>query len=56
VLATARYWSRFGGGTNCEPLEVIRDTRGLIAAAGGESLGRGRSEVTMLGHDQPVSR
>ena len=30
VLATARYWSRFGGGTSCEPLEVIRDTRGLI--------------------------
>ena len=56
VLATARYWSRFGGGTNCEPLEVIRDTRGLIAAAGGEALGRGRSAVTMLGHDQPVSR
>lgn len=26
VLATARYWSRFGGGTSCEPLEVIRDT------------------------------
>ena len=26
VLATARYWSRFGGGQNCEPLEVIRDT------------------------------
>ncbi len=26
VLATARYWSRFGGGRSCEPLEVIRDT------------------------------
>jgi LmbE family N-acetylglucosaminyl deacetylase len=26
VLATARYWSRFGGATSCEPLEVIRDT------------------------------
>ncbi len=26
VLATARYWSRFGGGTSCEPLEVIKDT------------------------------
>jgi two-component system response regulator HydG len=56
VLATARYWSRFGGGTNCEPLEVIRDTRGLIVTAGGEALGRGPSEATMLGHDQPVSR
>ena len=32
VLATARYWSRFGGGTSCEPLEVIRDTRGLIGS------------------------
>lgn len=30
VLATARYWSRFGGARHCEPLEVIRDTRGLI--------------------------
>lgn len=30
VLATARYWSRFGGGESCEPLEVIRDTRDLI--------------------------
>jgi LmbE family N-acetylglucosaminyl deacetylase/CheY-like chemotaxis protein len=26
VLATDRYWSRFGGGTSCEPLEVMRDT------------------------------
>lgn len=26
VLAAARYWSRFGGGENCEPLEVIKDT------------------------------
>jgi LmbE family N-acetylglucosaminyl deacetylase len=29
VLATARYWSRFGGGRSCEPLEVIRDTSGI---------------------------
>ena len=56
VLATARYWSRFGGGISCEPLEVIRDTRGLIVAAGGEALGRSRAEVRMLGHDQPASR
>ena len=56
VLATARYWSRFGGGISCEPLEVIRDTRGLIVAAGGEALGRSRAEARMLGHDQPVSR
>ncbi|HEY0261228.1 MAG TPA: response regulator [Lacisediminihabitans sp.] len=26
VLATARYWSRFGGGTSAEPLEIIRDS------------------------------
>lgn len=33
VLATARYWSRFGGGRSCEPLEVLRDTSGLIGAS-----------------------
>lgn len=26
VLATARYWSRYGGGTSVEPLEIIRET------------------------------
>jgi LmbE family N-acetylglucosaminyl deacetylase len=26
VLATARYWSRYGGGQSCEPLEIIRET------------------------------
>lgn len=31
VLATARYWSRYGGGKACEPLEVIRDTSGFIS-------------------------
>lgn len=30
VLATARYWSRFGGGRSAEPLEVIRDVSGTI--------------------------
>lgn len=25
VLATARYWSRYGGGQSCEPLETIRE-------------------------------
>lgn len=29
VLATARYWSRFGTGTHVEPLEVIRDASGI---------------------------
>ena len=33
VLATARYWARFGGGRSCEPLEVVRDSGGLVAAA-----------------------
>jgi len=26
VLATARYWSRFGRGHSCEPLEVVRES------------------------------
>jgi LmbE family N-acetylglucosaminyl deacetylase/CheY-like chemotaxis protein len=26
VSATARYWSRFGGGTAVEPLEIVRET------------------------------
>ena len=29
VRATARYWSRFGGGDNVEPLEVVRETSDL---------------------------
>ncbi|WP_374007076.1 response regulator [Leifsonia sp. LS-T14] len=33
VLATARYWSRFGGGKSCEPLEVIRDTADISMPA-----------------------
>jgi len=33
VLATARYWSRFGGGSMAEPLEIIRDTAGIGAPA-----------------------
>jgi LmbE family N-acetylglucosaminyl deacetylase/CheY-like chemotaxis protein len=33
VLATARYWSRFGTGKSAEPLEIIRDASGLNAAA-----------------------
>ena len=33
VLATARYWSRFGGGTSCEPLEVMRDTADISVPA-----------------------
>ncbi|GGM17103.1 response regulator [Nakamurella endophytica] len=30
VLATARYWSRYGGGRSCEPLEVLRDTSDVL--------------------------
>jgi len=26
VLASARYWGRFGGGTSVEPLEIVRET------------------------------
>ena len=32
VLATARYWSRFGTGANAEPLEIIRDASALNVA------------------------
>lgn len=26
MLATARYWSRFGTGESVEPLEILRET------------------------------
>jgi LmbE family N-acetylglucosaminyl deacetylase/CheY-like chemotaxis protein len=29
LAATARYWSRFGEGTACEPLEIVRDSGDL---------------------------
>ncbi|MET0863644.1 MAG: response regulator [Nakamurella sp.] len=48
VLATARYWSRFGGGTSCEPLEVIRDTRGLIGSGAVESSRLSRPHTELL--------
>ncbi|GAA1237427.1 LmbE family N-acetylglucosaminyl deacetylase/CheY-like chemotaxis protein [Microbacterium phyllosphaerae] len=32
VTATARYWSRFGGGVAVEPLEVVRETAEFIGA------------------------
>jgi LmbE family N-acetylglucosaminyl deacetylase/ActR/RegA family two-component response regulator len=31
VLATARYWSRYGSGKNCEPLEIVREATELTA-------------------------
>jgi two-component system response regulator HydG len=48
VLATARYWSRFGGGTSCEPLEVIRDTRGLIGSGAAELVRRSRAHADLV--------
>ena len=30
VMTTAKYWSRFGDGTYVEPLEILRDVRGLV--------------------------
>jgi len=48
VLATARYWSRFGGGTSCEPLEVIRDTRGLIGHGATVSANRKAADAELL--------
>ncbi|MHC9046007.1 PIG-L deacetylase family protein [Microbacterium saperdae] len=32
VSATARYWSRFGGGIAVEPLEVVRETAEFVGA------------------------
>ena len=32
VTATARYWSRFGGGIAVEPLEVVRETAEFVGA------------------------
>lgn len=32
VRATARYWSRFGGGTAVEPLEIVRETAAFVGA------------------------
>jgi len=48
ILATARYWGRYGGGTSVEPLEIIRETAdlsspirsGTSAASAGRSSGR----------------
>jgi len=33
VTTTARYWSRFGDGKYVEPLEILRDARGLVDSA-----------------------
>ena len=33
IIATARYWSRYGGGTLVEPLEIVRETSDLSVPA-----------------------
>jgi len=33
ITATARYWSRFGDGDNCEPLEIVRDSTDVSAGS-----------------------
>ena len=33
VLATARYWSRFGTGRHVEPLEVVRDASSITPSS-----------------------
>lgn len=38
VLATSRYWSRYGGGQHCEPLEVIREASAVVGAQSGSSV------------------
>ena len=49
VLATARYWGRYGGGTSVEPLEIVRETADMSTAVrpmstGAESALRGRPQ------------
>ena len=48
VLATARYWSRFGDGQYAEPLEMIRDAAMLSAR-------RGATQVPSQHVDRPVA-
>ena len=51
VLATARYWSRYGGGTYAEPLEVIRDATGLRVTATRQAIHRtGPRAVEQVDH------
>lgn len=49
VVATARYWSRFGTARHVEPLEVIRDASGISAA----SQDGARHRATDLNERQP---
>ena len=48
VLATARYWGRYGGGTSVEPLEIIRETSDMsspvrVTASSAQSGSSGRA-------------
>jgi LmbE family N-acetylglucosaminyl deacetylase/CheY-like chemotaxis protein len=45
VLATARYWSRFGGGDNVEPLEIVRETADLSTPIRERAAERGQRET-----------
>ena len=40
ITSTARYWSRYCGGSHAEPFEVIRDRAGALPArsSGGHAL------------------
>lgn len=40
VLATARYWSRYGGGENVEPLEILRETSDMSVQSRKRSVAR----------------
>ena len=44
VTATARYWSRFGGGENVEPLEIVRETADLSTPVRDRAAERTRRE------------
>jgi LmbE family N-acetylglucosaminyl deacetylase len=48
ILATARYWGRFGGGTSVEPLEIIRETADMSSPVRGNAalVDRGASRRT----------
>ncbi|GAA1833771.1 response regulator [Agromyces salentinus] len=48
VLAGTRYWSRFGRGEHCEPLEIVRDSAGIGAPLDGT---RSRSRITQVGEE-----
>jgi LmbE family N-acetylglucosaminyl deacetylase/CheY-like chemotaxis protein len=45
VLATARYWGRFGGGTSVEPLEIIRETADMSSPVRGHAAAIDRAAV-----------